>query len=798
MRIAMVCPRGVPPVRGGAERLWESIVDEISARTEHDAELVAIDSPEHSFAQLVASYMAFDALDVSDYDLVITGKYPAWMVRHPRHVVYMAHPLRGLYEHYHGPESVPVVELHPATKRLFEALVRNKPGGPAARERVLNGAVEVVAALPDDHPDLAFPGPLIRRLVHWLDRDALDPSNTTSHLAISATVAARPGYFPESAVVEVVIPPSGLAGLRPGPGSAVFTASRLDGPKRIDLLIDSMAFVESDIELRIAGVGPGEANLRERAAGDGRIRFLGHITDRQLADEYAAAIVVPFVPLDEDLGLVTLEAQACGKPVVTCTDSGGATELVDDGVNGLVVAPEPAQVGRALQRLIDSPALAAQFGERGRARAATVTWDRVIEALIRERPRPSRRGASRPMIVALSTYPADPPRHGGQVRLNRLLRALAKHADVHLLAMGSNDERPRTVDGLFTQAIAPPDDAYHHLNAKLTRAVGVPTGDIAATLAWRELGQLSRFATEAIADADATILAHPYLFPLARRADAKCIVYDAHNVESDLKRAMFASIPIGDCLARSVRELESAVVRAADLVTAVSAADTERLREIAGVTMAEFHVVPNGSDVSKFSFVTGAARANERRNLLAALQEHMPGSAFTSVALFLGSGHPPNIVAAERIAGAAAHLPNTLFVLVGSHTAFLPGVPLAPNVLARGEVDDVELRVLLRSCDVALNPMETGAGTNIKMLDYFAAGAPVVATAIGARGLGAEADVHYVACRAGDLASTLKRTIADPTGCEARALAALDLATAYDWDVLADRFAGHVLQMLRR
>ena len=90
----MICPRGVPYTFGGAERLWEGTVDAFNRLTPHEAAIVELPSPEWSFADIVKSYSNFDALDLGDFDLVISGKYPAWMVRHPRHVVYMCHTLR--------------------------------------------------------------------------------------------------------------------------------------------------------------------------------------------------------------------------------------------------------------------------------------------------------------------------------------------------------------------------------------------------------------------------------------------------------------------------------------------------------------------------------------------------------------------------------------------------------------------------------------------------------------------------------------------------------------------------------
>ncbi len=84
----------------------------------------------------------------------------------------------------------------------------------------------------------------------------------------------------------------------------------------------------------------------------------GRIDDATLVDYYARCRAVVFTPLDEDFGFVTVEAFASGKPVITTTDSGGPAELVEDGVSGRVVAPEPGALAGALRELADSETLA--------------------------------------------------------------------------------------------------------------------------------------------------------------------------------------------------------------------------------------------------------------------------------------------------------------------------------------------------------------------------------------------------------------------------------------------------------
>jgi hypothetical protein len=122
--------------------------------------------------------------------------------------------------------------------------------------------------------------------------------------------------------------------------------------------------------------------LREQAAADPRIRFLGYVNDDALVDLYRGALGVLFTPYQEDYGLITIEAMMAGKPIVTTTDSGGPTELVRDGVNGYVVAPTAPSIAAAIQRLVGDHKLAQRLGAAGHERAEQVTWPRVLEALL--------------------------------------------------------------------------------------------------------------------------------------------------------------------------------------------------------------------------------------------------------------------------------------------------------------------------------------------------------------------------------------------------------------------------------
>ena len=397
-------------------------------------------------------------------------------------------------------------------------------------------------------------------------------------------------------------------------GSGFFTVSRLDVPKRVHLLIEAMRHVEdTTATLRIAGTGPEWDSLEQLASGDPRVTLLGGISDGQLIQEYEACRAVPFVPIDEDLGLVTLEAHHAAKPVITCFDSGGVAELVEDEISGLVVAPEPRAVGSAMTRLHADESHTSELGYRGHQRASARKWSTVLTALLRPPDDPRRRGHERrPRLVALSTYPAAPDRHGGQVRVRRLLTALARHADVELLCFGSETRRDDLTPGLVQRSFAP-DAAFHDAHRLLDDLTGAPAGDLTASLFSRCLGELPHESHRAIHRADGVIACQPYLTPLV--PDGAPMIYDAQNGEGALKAEMYRPTPAGRALAQAVCEIETETVRRSLLVTAASATD---LALLAGLTptMAPFDLVPNGCDAQAVTYVEGRERIARREEYL--------------------------------------------------------------------------------------------------------------------------------------------------------------------------------------
>ncbi len=169
----------------------------------------------------------------------------------------------------------------------------------------------------------------------------------------------------------------------------IFSVARLVPHKRIDRLIEIMPSVLAAVpgaRLVIAGTGDEEERLREMIAespASDSITMLGMVSPDEKFECYARSDVFALATDYEGFGLIFLEANAFGKPVVA-TRVGGVPEAVEHGVCGLLVEPGDSQaLADAIIRLLSNSEEARRLGECGRRRVETeFTWHHSAEKLL--------------------------------------------------------------------------------------------------------------------------------------------------------------------------------------------------------------------------------------------------------------------------------------------------------------------------------------------------------------------------------------------------------------------------------
>jgi glycosyltransferase involved in cell wall biosynthesis len=194
--------------------------------------------------------------------------------------------------------------------------------------------------------------PVMARLARW---DAATAGRVDRFVANSGHVAARiRRYYNRQATIvhppvdTVFYTPADIHG-KPTRESHFLIVSALVPYKRLELAIDACARVGAP--LRVVGDGPDRERL-ERLGGPS-VTFLGRATDEEVRDEYRRAQAV-LLPGEEDFGIVPVEAQACGTPVVAL-GRGGALETVIDGETGVLFSDLTGpSLAAALERLAAS------------------------------------------------------------------------------------------------------------------------------------------------------------------------------------------------------------------------------------------------------------------------------------------------------------------------------------------------------------------------------------------------------------------------------------------------------------
>ena len=263
--------------------------------------------------------IAVEQFDLDGYDLVISTSHCAAksvvVTGRARHLCYCLTPMRYAWDQfdaYFGPDRV---------GKLGNRVLRPMLAALARWDRATEGRV---------HRYLAISQYVARRIALYYNRQSTlvyPPVDTEFYVPAAPAAAQSP--VPKFLIVSALVP-----------------------YKRVDLAM--MAARRAGFGLTVVGDGPERANL-ERYAGDG-VELVGWRKDEDVRELYQSCVAA-VLPGEEDFGIVPVEAQACGRPVVAL-GRGGALDTVIDGETGVLVSET------TVESLSD-----------GMKRAAATPWD---------------------------------------------------------------------------------------------------------------------------------------------------------------------------------------------------------------------------------------------------------------------------------------------------------------------------------------------------------------------------------------------------------------------------------------
>lgn len=342
MRLAVVT-NSAPFIRGGAELLVDRLHLELR-RAGHEVEVVRLPLAWHPPERVLDSLLAASHLRVQGADRVIALKFPAFQVPHDDMVCWVIHPFRQVYDLWEHPTGW---ARSPDTER-------------------------------------------VRELVLQADRLAFERASALH--AISSVVARRL-YEGIGVTADVLLtPPHSEVQFRSGPvGDYILALGRIGSGKRQYLAAEAMRGTPRGLHLVIAGPPDSDAELAhlvrevEESGAGHRIRLdPRYISDEEKVALLSEAAAVFYAPVNEDsYGYVAYEAAMASRPIVTCDDSGGVLDLVEDRRSGRIVSPDPAAIAEAFRDIQRDRHRTREWGRRSLqlAEALDLSWSRVVEVL---------------------------------------------------------------------------------------------------------------------------------------------------------------------------------------------------------------------------------------------------------------------------------------------------------------------------------------------------------------------------------------------------------------------------------
>ncbi|MGA2775332.1 MAG: glycosyltransferase family 4 protein [Candidatus Omnitrophota bacterium] len=235
--------------------------------------------------------------------------------------------------------------------------------------------------------------------------------------------------------------------------------------------------------------------------------------------------------------------------------------------------------------------------------------------------------------------------------------------------------------------------------------------------------------------ADILISSHPWSAPSMEKKKGQLFIYDAHNCEYSLTKALIKRHSLCGVISLWVRNIESAACKKSDIILVCSKQEKNEFINLYGVKEKKIHIIPNGAIPRVINTSEDKAAAKERL-----------GVKDRKTAVFIGSYYEPNIRAVRFIIDNLAFNLSEYDFLIGGASLenVFSGINLPENIKFYGTLSEEKLDLIMKAADIAINPVLIGSGINIKMLDYMSYGLPIVTTECGARGINANGKIPMI------------------------------------------------------
>jgi glycosyltransferase involved in cell wall biosynthesis len=345
------------------------------------------------------------------------------------------------------------------------------------------------------------------------------------------------------------------------------------------------------------------------------------------------------------------------------------------------------------------------------------------------------------ILVLYHFHTVYPPTSGGTLRYFHLYNELSLFYDITLLSQTS-----RHRGGVFQFS-----STYREYKVEKDPLHKQITKDLQNSEATYEFASIinvelskhptlySKYFDDLYRTSDIIIHESPYLLGYDRSLglDDKPRIYNSHNHEYSLANQIWKNEEARKFLP-SIYKLEKKLVDYADIVFATSEIERDSFIAMYKKDFKKVKLAPNG--IYPNDWLQNKKKSKEKPS-----------------AIFIGAEYPPNTEAVNFIIHHIADkCPNIEFIIAGACCNSFSTIKKS-NVKLLGRIRHKQKLSLLADVDIAINPMFSGAGVNLKTLEFLSAGIPLFSTRCGARGLNLIDKEHYIHAEIEDFADKINQ-----------------------------------------
>jgi len=378
-------------------------------------------------------------------------------------------------------------------------------------------------------------------------------------------------------------------------------------------------------------------------------------------------------------------------------------------------------------------------------------------------------------ILVLSSTP-DPfsENHGGKQRLVKLTTSLSKRHSVTLLSLSweGQEFRKEISESLIHISVAVEPEVIRAARGRTT--LKKPNNDTRIAYFKRYFKSYKAKLKDLAEIHDIIVVDHYATAPLVHSVKTDIpVFYSSQNFETDLANQVF---PKRSEDIRIVNETEKDIIDRSSAIGYCSIDDFESMRSHFIIDKPAYYI-PNGNDMVP-GISAGAGQKSKR-------------------IVFIGSGHPPNIIAAERVIELAKMVPDYDFVIAGSCVGGIDHLPAPKNLIKIREISNDEVEELFSKAFAFINPMKSGSGTHLKMMKALSYGLPIISSPVGARGFSqSERDSCMVISETPEEMVKAINLIADSAVYNKMSERSLELSKDYDWKKIGESFISAIEQTI--